>query len=183
MFWFRLKHTIGLMCMRSAHKRAEYLRKHNVFAHIGENCDVMFRKVPLYPQLISLGNNVWIAANVTFVTHDVIHYMLNDMQDEYKFTEHIGCIEINDNVFIGANSTILSNVRIGPNVIVGAGSLVNKNLEDNGVYAGVPARYICSFDEYMEKKKLEDNCGIENGFSDEVIRKCWSKHKLKNNLK
>lgn len=179
MFWFRLKHTIGLMCTRSAIKRAEYLKKHNVFAHVGDNCMVMFRKVPLYPQLISLGNNVWIASNVSFVTHDVIHCMLNNMQNDCKFHEHMGCIEIKDNVFIGANTTILSDVTIGSNVIVGAGSLVNKSLAENGVYAGVPAKYICSIDEYMKKKKQENNCGIENGFSDEVIRECWEKHRAR----
>ena len=89
---------------------------------------VMFRKVPLYPQLISLGNNVRIASNVHFITHDVIHTMLNNMQSDYKFSEHVGCIAIQDNVFIGSNAAILSNVTIGANTIIGTGSLVNKSI-------------------------------------------------------
>lgn len=56
-----------------------------------------------------------------------------------------------NNVFIGSGTRILFNTRIGNNVIIGSGSLVNKDIPDNSVYAGVPARYICSFDEYVEK--------------------------------
>ena len=56
-----------------------------------------------------------------------------------------------DNVFIGYNCTILPNVRIGENVIVGACSVVTKDLEPDGVYAGVPAKRIGSFNEYVSK--------------------------------
>ena len=81
-----------------------------------------------------------------------------------------------DNVFIGSGTRILSNIRIGSNVIVGAGSLVNKDIPDNSVYAGVPARRICSFDEYVEKHKsysdsflqkfgLEDFCGVDDALA------------------
>lgn len=45
-------------------------------------------------------------------------------------------VRIQDNVFIGANTTILKGADIGENVIIGANSLVNKKLDDNGVYAG-----------------------------------------------
>ena len=109
----------------TATKRATYLKKHDIFYHMGNNCMTMFRKIPLYPKLISFGNNVWIASNVSFITHDVIHQMLNNRINKKCFSEHIGCIELKDNVFIGANTTILSNVSIGPNVIVGAGILRN----------------------------------------------------------
>lgn len=58
-----------------------------------------------------------------------------------------------NNVFIGSGTRILYNTRIGNNVIIGANSLVNKDIPDNSVYAGVPARRICSFDEYVEKHR------------------------------
>ena len=141
MDWRRFHHTIMMYLILSPMKRAEYLRKHTVFHHVGVNCMVMFRKVPLYSELISLGDNVWIASNVSLITHDVIHH-----------TENIGCIEILDNVFIGANSTILSNVTIGPDTIIGANSLVNRSI-GSGVYAGVPAKYICSIEDYQKKSE------------------------------
>lgn len=50
-------------------------------------------------------------------------------------------------VFVGTNTTILADIHIGSNVIIGADSLVNKDLMGGYVYAGVPARRICSFDE------------------------------------
>lgn len=55
-------------------------------------------------------------------------------------------------MFIGANSTLFPGVSIGSNTIIGAGSLVNKDVS-NGVYAGVSAKHICSFEEYIEKRK------------------------------
>ena len=58
-----------------------------------------------------------------------------------------------NNVFIGSGTRILYNTRIGNNVIIGSDSLVTKDIPDNSVYAGVPARRICSFEEYVEKHK------------------------------
>lgn len=83
----RLYHTIRLWLILSPMKRADYLRKHHVFNHVGKNCMVMFRKVPLYAELISLGNNVWIASNVSLITHDVIHHMLNYKLKSRSFSE------------------------------------------------------------------------------------------------
>ena len=56
-----------------------------------------------------------------------------------------------NNVFIGADSIVLCNTRIGDNVIIGAGSVVTKDVPSNSVYAGNPARFICSFEEYQQK--------------------------------
>lgn len=118
----------------------------------------MFRKIPLYSRLISLGDNVWIASNVTFVTHDVIHCMLNNKLETDEFKENIGCIDIKDNVFIGSNSRVMMNVTIGANTIIGAGSLVCKDIPGDGVYAGIPARYICSLGGvHRETKKIPAN--------------------------
>lgn len=152
MDWFRIRHTLALHLIMTGGKRAEYIKKHHVFANMGENCIVMFRKVPLHSKLISIGNNVRIASNVTFVTHDVIHKMLNTKYAPEKvYPEFKGCIEIKDNVFIGANTTVLPNVSIGPNVIIGACSLINKDISE-GVYAGVPAKYICSLEDFLAKR-------------------------------
>lgn len=52
---------------------------------------------------------------------------------------------------IGNNSTILPDVRIGNNSIIGANSLVSKNVPENCVYGGNPARFICTTDDYYRK--------------------------------
>lgn len=150
----RLWQTIRLWSMMSSKKRVDYLRKKDIFGHIGNDVTIMDRKVPLYAKLIKVHNNVRIASNVSFVTHDVTHTMLNKRyNNEFLNNEIVGCIEIMDNVFVGTNVTILNNVRIGPNAIVAAGAVVTKDVPPNSVVGGVPARVICSMDEYVAKRK------------------------------
>lgn len=180
MDWFRFRHTIKLCMTRSAIGRAKYIREKNIFHHMGENCMVMFRIIPLYPQLISIGDNVWIASNVTFATHDVIHQMLNNYVEDYEFQENIGCIDIGNNVFVGANTVILSNVKIGSNTIIAAGSYVNKDIEGNGVYGGVPAKYIRSFDSFIAKRKQAEMIPIKKekeALSKETVHACWNRYR------
>lgn len=178
MDWFRLKHTIGMHLQRSASKRAEYLKRHHILHSVGDNCAVMFRKIPLYSSLISLGNNVIIASNVLFVTHDMIHPVINRIKGENELDEFIGCISIQDNVFIGANVTILPNVSIGSNTIIGACSLVNKSIS-GGVYAGVPAKYVCSIEDFICKRRKLTSVEIlkdkKGGLADSTIDKLWNK--------
>lgn len=176
MDWYRIRHTVGMYLQKTAVKRAEYIKKHGIFYRMGDNCMTMFRKIPLYPKLISFGNNVWVASGVTFVTHDVIHRMLNNKMNSKNFRENVGCIEVLDNCFIGANATILPNVRIGPDAVVGAGSLVTKSIP-SGVYAGVPARYICSLEELMEKR-LDSQVEMQ-GVTDALIEDCWKRFQKK----
>ena len=146
----RLKQTIGLLLRRGSVARGRYLREKHIFAEVGERLRFQPRLIPLYPELIKLHNNIMVAAGVRFVTHDASYAVLNRMEIGH-FPERVGCIEVMDNVFIGYNVTILPNVKIGQNCIIGAGSTVTKDLEPNGVYAGTPAKRIGSFDEYVKK--------------------------------
>ena len=152
----RLLQTVRLWTMMSSEDRIDYLRKNHVFGYIGDNVTYMDRKIPLYANLIRIHDNVRIASNVTFATHDVTHYMLNNMPgSDGGSTETLGCIEIMDNVFIGANVTIVGGVRIGPNAIVAAGAVVTKDVPPDSVVGGVPARRICSLEEYVAKRKQQ----------------------------
>ncbi|MCI9098374.1 MAG: acyltransferase [Lachnospiraceae bacterium] len=181
MDWYRIRHTIGLHLCSTATKRAAYIKKYDIFYHMGDNCMAMFRKIPLYPKLISFGNNVWIASDVLFVPHDVIHRMLNNKLETDEFQENIGCIDIEDNVFVGSNTTILPNVTIGSDTIVAAGSLVNKSIR-GGVYAGVPAKYVCSIDAFIEKRKAEPQIEIKRGkggLSEDTIVAAWKRFREK----
>lgn len=64
-------------------------------------------------------------------------------------------ITIGNDVYIGNNVIILPGVEIGNNVIIGAGAVITKNIPNNSVVAGVPAKVIKSTDEYFEKIKKE----------------------------
>lgn len=53
-----------------------------------------------------------------------------------------GVIEIKDDVWIGANVTVLKDSVIGAHSVIGANSLVNKEIGEYGVYGGIPAKLI-----------------------------------------
>ena len=63
----------------------------------------------------------------------------------------VGDIVVGNNVYIGTRTTILPGVHIGDNTIIGAGSVVTKDIPSNVVAAGVPCRVIRSRDEYIQK--------------------------------
>lgn len=111
---------------------------------------------PLNCWLISIGDDVIMGNRVQLLAHDfsTMHYM---------GCARFGRIIIGDRVFIGANTTILMNVHIGNDVIIGAGSLVNKSIPDGCVVAGVPAKVICSTEDYIFRQKaiLERSPHIE----------------------
>lgn len=133
----RLWHSLRISLMPDSGKRVRYLKKHGVFGHIGENSIWRDRLVPLYADKIFLGNNVRCGSKVSFITHDVIHSMLNNRADnDFEFKEKIGSIHVGDNVFIGSHTIVLYDVNIGSNVVIGAGSLVNKDIPSNSVWGG-----------------------------------------------
>lgn len=58
-----------------------------------------------------------------------------------------------DNISNINESIILYNTKIGSNVVVAAGSVVTKDVPDNTVVGGNPARFICSIEQFIEKRK------------------------------
>lgn len=174
-------HTLHILLERDGTKRAEYLRKNNVFKKFGKGCMVEIRVIPLYPELIAIGDNVKLASGVHFVTHDVTHSMINNTFENKneKINEKLGCIEIGSNVFVGGYTTILSDVKIGDNVIIGAGSVVVNDIPSNSVAVGVPARVINSYDKYLEARINEKTYPGEMApkaqeISRELADWCWN---------
>jgi len=75
----------------------------------------------------------------------------NHDNDDYDKKEPASSIIIGDNVWLGMNSVILPGVKIGNNVIIGAGSIVNKDIPDNSIAAGNPCLRIKSKGPYQGK--------------------------------
>lgn len=84
-----------------------------------------------YPEMIHIGENSVIGYNTTILTHE---YLI----DEYR----LGEVHIGDRVMIGANVTILPGVTIGEGAIIGAGTVVTKNIDSYTFVAGNPMREI-----------------------------------------
>ena len=131
--------------------RGKLLRKQGI--RIGEGCDISKNVFwGSEPYLISLGNNVRITRNVTFVTHDGGLWVLRNL-NMLPNSDKFGTITIKDNVHIGMNVTIMPGVTIGNNCIIGCGAVVTKDIPDNSIAVGVPAKVIETIDDYYEKNK------------------------------
>jgi acetyltransferase-like isoleucine patch superfamily enzyme len=105
------------------------------------------------PSLVSIGNDVQIVAPFTILTHGFEWTVFRN-----KYQEIIGSsgeVAIGNNVYIGKETCILKGTQIGDNVIIGAKSLVNKDIPSDCVAAGVPAKKIMDLDEYFDKRKGE----------------------------
>jgi acetyltransferase-like isoleucine patch superfamily enzyme len=103
----------------------------------------------LNPQFVDIGDNFMSAPGSLITAHDASTFLFCR---KYRIEKVI----IGDNVFLGANSVVMPGVKIGHNVIIGAGAVVTKNVPSNSVYAGNPAKYICSVEEYIEKCKARN---------------------------
>lgn len=103
------------------------------------------------PYLVTIGRDFYSSDNVKFITHDGSVNVLRKMYKNLKNVDYIKPIILGDNVFLGINVVVLPGSKIGSNVIVGASSVVKGELASNSVYAGVPARFICSIEEYLNK--------------------------------
>ncbi len=158
-----------------AYKRSKFLVKKNIFHHAGKNFFFQPRVIPSDPKLISFGDNVTIASGVSFINHDVINLLFNNMNKENHFNYYNDCISIGDNVFIGSGATILPNVKIGNNVIIAAGSVVTKDIPSNTVVAGVPAKKISSFDAFLEKRKKYNESSIVFDGSKKLEEEMWKR--------
>lgn len=112
--------------------------------HVGDNFLANYNLTVLDIAPVNIGNNVWIGPNTDI-------YTVNHPLTAKGRRERLGIgkpINIGNDVWIGGHSTICPGVTIGSGVVVAAGSVVTKNIPDNVVVGGVPAKII---------KKIEQN--------------------------
>ena len=93
---------------------------------------------------IVIGNNVLIASRVLITDHYHGNSNINDIviSPESRELYSMGPIIIEDNVWIGEGVCILPNVIIGKNSIIGSNSVITKNIPENSIASGNPARII-----------------------------------------
>lgn len=77
--------------------------------------------------------------------------MLRHKYLEFNDCDRFGRVTIGDNCHIGMNALIMPGVTIGRDCIVGACAVVTHDVPDGTVVAGIPARPICTIEEYRDK--------------------------------
>jgi acetyltransferase-like isoleucine patch superfamily enzyme len=148
------------------HRNVSFQVKGQIFKSCGD--DVSFSKDDYFTyKNISIGNSVLIGSGAVFIaskseiiignkvlfgpgvtviggnhTFDRVGVFIYDITDETKDKKDDVDILIEDDVWIGANTTILKGVKIGRGSVVGAGSLVVKSLNPYSIAVGVPAKEI-----------------------------------------
>ena len=98
---------------------------------------------------VQFGDNVFVAPNCGFYTagHPLDYEIRN------KGLEYTKPIKVGNNAWIGGNVVVLPGVTIGDNVVIGAGSVVNKDIPSNSVAVGNPCNVI---------KKIQQNSNLRD---------------------
>jgi maltose O-acetyltransferase len=97
---------------------------------------------------IEIGDDVTLAPRVHILAHDA---------STKKHLNHtrIGKVKIGSRVFVGASAIILPGVTIGDDVVIGAGSVVTHDVPGGQVVAGNPAKFICTIEAFVARKRDE----------------------------
>lgn len=96
--------------------------------------------------LIQIGDHTGFGENCQILAHDA-------QMDEYLDAARIGRVLIRESCHIGAGTIILAGVEMGPRTLVGAGSVVSRDLPPDSVCAGSPAERVCGLEEYLERHR------------------------------
>ncbi|WP_018143836.1 sugar O-acetyltransferase [Alloscardovia criceti] len=120
--------------------------------HFGKNIYANFNLTMVDDTHIYVGDFTMFGPNVTVSTAGhPISPKLREQGYQYNFDIHIG-----RNCWIGAGVLILPGVTIGDNVVIGAGSVVNKDISSNVVAVGVPCRVLRAVNEHDEEFYFKD---------------------------
>ncbi|QPK79240.1 sugar O-acetyltransferase [Corynebacterium lizhenjunii] len=128
---------------------------------IGQGVFINFNATILAQATVELGDRVMIGPNCSLIT---VGHPVNDHQMREGGWELAQPIRIGRNSWLGANVTVLPGVTVGENCVIGAGALVTKDIPDNSLVLGAPARVVRTLDgaQNLEREQLD---GPVEGFA------------------
>lgn len=113
---------------------------------------------------ITIENDAHIGPNVTFT---------NDIYPRSKHNFELARTIVKKGASLGANSTIIAGITIGEYALIGAGSVVTKNIPNNTLWMGNPARqtaYVCNCGHKLDKVLHCANCNSDYIIVNETIK-------------
>ncbi len=144
-YWHMFFHKIANILPINKFTRADIYRMAGVNIEKGV---VRVGKVhvdTIHPEDVFIGNGSVIADGV----HMITHFM--DVKNMREFAYFRGQIKIGRYCYIGTNTIFTKGVTVGDGAVIGAGSVVNKDIPPYEVWAGVPAKCICKrYDDISE---------------------------------
>jgi acetyltransferase-like isoleucine patch superfamily enzyme len=161
--------------------RAAFLRRRGT--RIGRDASILNRasEFGTEPWLVEIGSRVTVAVGVLFITHDGASRVFRERIGESSpFGNRFGTIRVLDDCFVGARAILMPGITIGPESIVGAGSVVTRSIPPRTVAAGVPARVLCSLAEYMEsyrKRMLPALSADRSELRRQLTRQLWGEQR------
>lgn len=118
---------------------------------VGDGCWFIATTVATWgsePYLITIGDRVLLTNRVSFITHDGAVW---PFRRQFPDIDRFGPITVGDDCFLGISAIILPGVTIGAESVVATGAVVHRDVPPRTIVAGVPARPICTIDEYFAK--------------------------------
>ncbi len=152
-------------------------------ARIGRHTTILTRVKDFgsEPWLVEIGSGVSLAAGVAFITHDgTSRVFRHRIEGSSPFGNRFGTIRVLDNCVVGLRAILLPGVTVGPNSIVGAGSVVTRDVPPATVAVGVPARALCTLDEYVDRYRAAMIPGLSSDRRElrrQLTRRLWGEER------
>lgn len=119
-------------------------------ARVGKNCKISSHT--FICEGVTIEDRVFIGHSVTFINDSYPRAATGDGQLQTEADWKVEMTLVKAGASIGSGCTILSNITIGENALVGAGSVVTKDVPPNTIVAGNPARVLRKVEQTMERK-------------------------------